>query len=62
MLCEDIRHVALQLGVLADRVSQDDWTLISRARRHLHGLADQVEQVEKHFVPAPRAHEKEVSQ
>ena len=62
MLCEDIRTHAGRLGELAGRLPQEDWELVRTAKNNLLALADCVEQIERHFVPAEAAETEEVPQ
>lgn len=53
MLSEELKSVQAALGVLAGRVSEDDWNLISLARQNLVALAEVAESMENHLAPSP---------
>lgn len=51
-ISDDIRSVSAALGMLAGRLSSDDWALLLLARDNLASLAEQVEGLEQCLVPA----------
>lgn len=51
MLSQDLRNLAISLGELAGNVPEKSWGLVDRIRFNLRSLADQVGQLEAHFVP-----------
>lgn len=61
MLHEKIRHIAIQLAELAERLSPEDWAMLSGARRNLNAVADGVECLEAHFVPVEGRDDRGVS-
>ena len=51
MLSDDITSVQVALGELAGRVGEEDWKLVSVARKNLASLAEQVQTMEGALVP-----------
>lgn len=50
-ISDDIRSVSAALGMLAGRLTTDDWALLLLARDNLASLAEQVEGLEQCLVP-----------
>lgn len=50
-ISDDIRSVSAALGMLAGRLTSDDWALLLLARDNLASLAEQVEGLEQCLVP-----------
>lgn len=46
MLSKEITSIQAALGVLAGRISEEDWALVSLARQNLKALAERAEQLE----------------
>lgn len=51
-ISDDIRSVSAALGMLAGRLSSEDWALLLLARDNLASLAEQVEGLEQCLVPS----------
>lgn len=51
-ISDDIRSVSAALGMLAGRLSSDDWALLLLARDNLASLAEQVAGLEQCLVPS----------
>lgn len=47
MLSDELKSIQAALGVLAGRVSEEDWEIVSMARQNLLSVAEQAEQYEK---------------
>ena len=52
MLSEQINNLANSLGALAGGVEIKEWETLCGLRSNLRSLAEQVHQLEVHFVPA----------
>lgn len=50
MFSEEISSIRAALGVLAGRISEEDWALVKLARHNLEEVAMQVKEMENQLV------------
>ncbi len=55
MLSEEIRSIHAALGVLAGRVTEEDWALVSLARNNLAACVEQADDLENRAALAQAA-------